>query len=276
MHHRMLKARAGFTLAEVLVALTLTAVIGAIATGAFMSQSQFFDHQEKVGAARNVSRSAINVLTSEMRMVERSGGVVAASNAAITLRVPYALGLYCDAPSAGVARIYRLPADPAMLADAKYAGYAFRTSPSTYTYVTSGGNPTPVPSADCTSAGIATYPNAMVTNLPYGVPMLTGTPVFLFQEVTYEFKASGEVPGRLGLFRNTTGDAPEELLAPFDGTAQFRFYVNDAATAETAVPALLNTITGLEITLDGLSERPGSGGTHQRVPLKTSIFFRNR
>src|SRR5690606_29287486 len=94
--HGMLKNRAGFTLAEVLIALTLTAIIGAAVTGVFVSQSRFFDHQEKVGAAREVSRGALNIMMSEMRMLHQDSAIVSATDRRITLRVPYAFGFVCE------------------------------------------------------------------------------------------------------------------------------------------------------------------------------------
>jgi prepilin-type N-terminal cleavage/methylation domain-containing protein len=275
MHAVMLRSRrAGFTLVEVLIALTLTAVLGAAVTGAFVSQSRFFDRQEKVGAARNVSRSAINIIMSELRMVERSGGVTAATNSAITLRVPYAMGLYCNL-NVGTMRISRLPADSAQLASAVYSGYAFRTSASTYTYVPGTLPPTPGTAGSCTASGVTELAGGGVMNVPLGTPLTVATPVFLYQLVTYEFKASTMVPGRIGLYRRVVG-AEEELLAPFDTTAMFRFYESDAAVPQTAVPGTLSNITGIELVLDGLSERPNGDGTFQRVELSTSVFFRNR
>src|SRR5688572_13317886 len=126
---RVLKSRAGFTLAEVLVALVLTAVIGAAVTGAFVSQAKFFDQQEKVSFARGVSRGALNMMMSELRMIERTGGVPTATvptNSSLTVRVPYAMGIVCD--NSSTLTLLRLPADPSMLAQPGYSGYAWRTS----------------------------------------------------------------------------------------------------------------------------------------------------
>ena len=104
-------------------------------------------------------------------------------------------------------------------------------------------------------------------------------PVLLYRIVTYEFKASAAVPGRIGLWRTVGGQAAqprEDLVAPFYTTAKFPFFVNDAATAQTAVPSPVTNITGIELTLDGISERPESNGTFRSVPFRTSVFFRNR
>jgi prepilin-type N-terminal cleavage/methylation domain-containing protein len=281
----MLKSRAGFTLAEVLVALVLTAVLGAAATTTFVSQSRFFDRQDKVGAARGVSRSSLNMVLSEVRMVERSGGVAAAEADSITLNVPYAMGLYCGI-LASVMSLSILPVDSLTLAEAGYSGYAYRTSATTYTYAPSTVQPVGGLAPSCTGAGVNLVPVVGgVVNVPLGInpppnPALkAGTPVLLYQRVSYIFRASTSVPGAIALWRSVhdSGDAPEELVAPFAPTAGFGYYVGDVAVAQSSVIAgSLNQITGIELTLDGTSERPESDGSYQVTPYSTSVYFKNR
>jgi prepilin-type N-terminal cleavage/methylation domain-containing protein len=272
----MLRNRAGFTLAEVMVALSLTAVIGAAVTGVFVTQSKFYDRQEKIGFARGVSRGAVNVMMSEMRMLERGGAIAAATNKSVTIRVPYALGLVCGA--SGGLHISRLPVDPAVMAENAYSGYAYRTSVGSYTYIEGGTSlPEKVNADVCNTAGITIVTNGEVLRVSSSAPADIGAPAFLYRIVTYEFKNSAAVPGRIGLWRHSHGkNVDEELVAPFDTTAKFRFYVNDAAQAQTDVPGTFNTITGLELILDGVSERPDRDGTFQNVPHRTSVFFKNR
>jgi prepilin-type N-terminal cleavage/methylation domain-containing protein len=283
MHNGMLKARAGFTLAEMLIALTLTAVLGATITGAFVSQSRFFEKQEKVGAARSVARAGTNMLLADLRMVEVSGGVQAASNTSVTLKVPYALGLACNFSSSNSKlKISQLPVDSLVSATAGYSGYAHRVGNS-YTYKNSGGKPSDAATpTDCETAQVEVLTEGKVVEIPGGVSLKTGTPVFLYQTITYAFKTSTSVPGRLGLFRRLhdplSGSYPaeEELAAPFDAGAGFRFFVDHTGISQTTVPSPLSSITGLEVELDGLSERPESDGTHQVVEHVTAVFFKNR
>ncbi|HEX2167158.1 MAG TPA: prepilin-type N-terminal cleavage/methylation domain-containing protein, partial [Longimicrobiales bacterium] len=277
-----LKNRAGFTLVEVLIALVLSAVLGAAFMGAFVSQSRFFDHQEKVSAARDVSRGALNIMMSEMRMVELSGGVVPTpTNEMLELRVPYVFGMVCSSAS-GELTITVLPADLTGIGGMSFSGFAYRTAAGGYTYIETPVTATSVGAAGalvCSGAGIVpgagVVPNGDVITipLPATVPAV-GTPIFLYRKIKYEFAPSGVVAGT-ALWRHVAGVAqPEELVAPFDTTAKFRFFVNDAATAQDAVPATLTSITGIEIVLDALSERPNADGTHQSVPLTTAVHFR--
>lgn len=82
--------RAGFSLVELQIALVITAVIVSSMIGVFLRQTRLSGDQESNRSARAVSRSGGNALLVELRMVEATGGVEAASATGVTLRLPYA------------------------------------------------------------------------------------------------------------------------------------------------------------------------------------------
>jgi prepilin-type N-terminal cleavage/methylation domain-containing protein len=278
-----MQPRAGFTLVEVMIALVLTGIIGAAVTSVFITQSRFYDRQEKVSSARGVSRAAMNILTSELRMVERVQGVRSASADRIELLVPYAMGVACGT-SGGSLVVRYLPTDTVVLRrDTVFSGLAWMGADNVYTYVNSN---TTLPVLDaggsvCTGATIRAIPGGgtLTVAMTGAASVPVATPVFLYQRVTYEFRESRAFPGRRALWRRSerTG-RDEELVAPFADTARFRFFINDAAAPVDNPPASanLNQLTGIQIIMDGLSERPDSDGTRQSVPLSTSVFFKNR
>jgi type II secretory pathway pseudopilin PulG len=271
-----LRRRSGLTIIELLVTVIILAIVGGGMVRMLTSQAQFYEHQGAGRNARSISRAAVNVLLSEMRMVEVPNGVVAAAANVVTLRVPYALGVYCGSPS-GVSTIALLPTDSAMLAEPGFSGYAWRSRLGPYNYVEGGASlALPVPGT-CVAAGIT--PMAVrigVTPvLPVGADV--GTVVMLTRRITYAFAPSAVIPGRTALWRrvDATG-VREELAAPFDTGARFRFYRLSDNVAQDAVPALTD-IRGFELVLDGASEAsPRTTGEPQRAPLTTSVFFRNR
>lgn len=282
---RMLRARPGYTLGELLIALTLTAVIGAAVTSLFVTQNRFFDAQQKLGSARELSRSALNVALSEMRMIDRDHGVVSASASQLTLRVPFAMGIVCTDNAASVTAV--LAPVPQVIFDnrlASYSGYMVRplfhpTDGGRYTRVAaSAAGVTDGSPAACTGVGIqpdSVSPNRLVKQLTPGVTAQTGWPVVLYGNVTYSFLQMGS-PDRLALIRSA-GTVRDTLVAPFAGTARFRFHhgAMDGQAAD-APPADLALLDGVELVLDGVSERPNSDGGHTTVPLRTSVFFQNR
>jgi hypothetical protein len=273
-----LRRRSGLTIIELLVTVIVLGIVGGGIVRMLTSQARFYEHQGAGRNARSISRAAVNVLLSEMRMVDGTQGVIAASATSVTLRVPYALGVYCGTAGA-VSTVSLLPADSAMLAEPGFTGYAWRSRLGPYNYVEAGSalaNPAP---GQCVAAGLALVPNStrvgITPALPVGADV--GTVIMLTRRTTYFFAGSAAVPGRIALWRriDATG-AREELAAPFDVTSRFRFYRLNANTAQDAVPALTE-IRGFELVLTGASEKtPRLTGAPQRSALTTSVFFRNR
>jgi hypothetical protein len=102
---------------------------------------------------------------------------------------------------------------------------------------------------------------------------------FLFRKVTYAFKPSLAIPGKRALFRTVVGGGKgaEELVAPFDTTAQFRYYLNTGNKVTSATGSTLRLIRGVELRLTGASENIVPGTTAvQTAPTTTAIFFKNR
>jgi hypothetical protein len=282
MHTLMLKSQPGFSMAEVIVALTLTAVIGMALTGMFITQSRFFANQEQSGAARSVSRGAMNLVISELRMLELDSGLVApATTSRITVRAPYAVGIYCGLQ--GTDPVFSLlPADTMMLREAGHTGYAYRTaSNGRYTYVASNRlSASSMTHAVCANAGVHQFSHGRVLRMttapaPADPPLVVGTAALVYQLISYEFKESVDVPGAIALWRVVeSGDEEEELVAPFDSTARFGFFINDASTAVLTAPSDLSQVTGIQLVLNGITEGPLASRRVQ--PLTTSVFFRNR
>jgi hypothetical protein len=236
-------------------------------------------------AARNVSRASLNRVVSDFRMIEATGGVVAATPTSLTVRIPFAIGVMC-ATANGRTHITLLPVDSMAYASSNFYGYAWRNfQTGAYSYVEGAG--TQVANGDpavCTGQNITTVTNGRVVGLqpiaPVGASL--GTPIFLYARVRYEFKGSQIIPGKLGLFRTQIApngaETSEELVAPFAATAKWRFYVlNGGSVAQDNAPAQLSDIRGLELHLDGLSEYRAPGqSTYESAPFTTAVFFKNR
>ena len=108
--HNLSRVRRGFTLIELLVGVVLFAIIGTLCTKLITTQGQFFDRQGMGNAARNVSRASLNRVISDFRMVEATGGVVAATSTSLTVRIPFAIGVMCDTQG-GVTQLTLLPVE---------------------------------------------------------------------------------------------------------------------------------------------------------------------
>lgn len=268
-----MRSRRGLSLVEVLIAIVLLGIVGAGITRLLQSQMRFFSRSTNLRDARAVTRNALNIMRSEMRMIEPTG-VIGASGDSLTVYLPYAMGLNCSVSTGTF-----IPVDSLTWATASYGGYAWRDTASnaSYTYVTSTTAPTAGLATSCSLAGMAAIPNGRNLVLSPAIPTaVVGAPLMLFQVVTYKFANSTLSPGRIALWRNVRGGASEEIAVPFDAGSGFRFYVAGATTAQDAVPSPLNTIRGVEIVLRGESERTSSGsGTPEESNARLSILFRN-
>jgi hypothetical protein len=231
-----------------------------------------------------VSRAAVNAALSDLRMVEATNGVVSATPTQLTVRVPYAMGIGCaQVPAATTLALF--PVDSTVFVNAGFSGYAWRDSLGNYTYVDVGtavgvGDP-----AACAAANVTVLPTGRaVTVTPaafpgtYPVLTLVGSPVLLFQRITYEFKASTAMAGRRALWRTVvaTGQT-DELVAPFDTSAKFRFFVVNSDTAQSAVPVPVTNIRGFELNFTSQSDHvPEGSGAVNTSRVVTAVFFNNR
>jgi prepilin-type N-terminal cleavage/methylation domain-containing protein len=278
-----MNARRGFTLVELLIGMIILGIIGAALTKLFLSQSRFFDQQTQLRRARLVSRMAVNAALSDIRMVEGTGGVVSATSAQVVLRVPYAMGIVC-ANTGTQTTLALLPVDSVMYATAGFSGYAWRDSLGNIAYVEAGTSVAADNVSVCTGANVTVLPTGRVVAvqppLPATLPAVTavGTPVFLIQRLTYEFKASVALPGRTALWRTVVASSQtDELVAPFDSSAKFRFFTGGSDTAQAAVPSPLSTMRGLELNFTSQSDRAPEGTTApERSQTVTAVFFNNQ
>ena len=286
-HYKNRRARRGFTLIELLVGMVLFAIVGALFTKLLTVQGKFYDRQGMGNAARNVSRASLNRVVSDFRMIEATGGVVAASPTMLTIRIPFAIGVMCGNGLGGTV-LTLLPVDSTTYANAPFVGYAWRNfNNGTYAYVENPASKTEgdaVAVAVCTLQNVTTVPKGKVVLVTPVLPVNAGlgTPVFLYGRVRYEFKNSLAVPGKLGLYRTTIAangaENSEELVAPFASTASWKFFtLTGGSVAQTNPPGNLADIRGLELHLDGISENRAPGMiAEETAPFTTAVFFKNR
>lgn len=286
------RLRRGFTLIEMLVTLVILGIVGGALVKLVTIQGRFSQTQMALRSARNVSRDAMNIMLTDLRMVQDSGGLVAASRDSVTVRIPLAFGLVCS--TVGGTTISLLPADSAMIALGVYAGYAIRDSASGLYNYTQASTPLPVNSltagvaATCTGAGITTLgfgasPARIVTlvDAPVGTSNV-GWPAFIYQRVTYKFANSSAYPGRRGLWRlvktsNPNAPVTDEIIAPFDTSSKFRFYALNADKAQDTLPTHLGDVRGIELVLAGSSNEPlPNNAQAKQATMVTGVFFKNR
>jgi prepilin-type N-terminal cleavage/methylation domain-containing protein len=269
-----MRGRRGFTITELLVATIVMSILGTVLARMLIQDSRFVSKLEAMMDARQSARAAMNTMAVEMRMVSQSG-LTAATTKKITVRAPYGWGMACDR-SAADTRASLVPADSMMYASALPDGLAWRDSTGNFNYVAGISVASFGTTTACTNEGVQILPGGQLVTITMPDVMIPGTLFFLYQTLTYEFKSSTELPGRTGLWRKAGTGADEEILAPFDTTAGFAFYVLGTDSALTNPPVDLNDVIGLELLLHGESEMTPQGETTpQDFDLQTRVTFLN-
>jgi prepilin-type N-terminal cleavage/methylation domain-containing protein len=269
------RRRGGFTLIELLIGIVVMAVLATALTRILLSDSRFVSKQEALMTARQTARAAMNVLTDELRMISDSG-LLAAGADSVVFRMPYAFGVACDA-LAGERIVALLPADSLMYATAVADGIARNVNDTVYTFHPGITVASSAAVGTCTAAGYQLVPGGTVVGVTPDTVATLGQIVYLYQTVGYRFGASVDMPGRTGLWRRVSGNAYEELAAPFDSTTRFRFLVGPGLLVNDAPPADLTTVAGLEITLIAESyEIPRGASDYQDFELPLQVAFLNK
>jgi prepilin-type N-terminal cleavage/methylation domain-containing protein len=288
------RSRRGFSLVEIITALTILAVIGGAMTKMILAQTRGYQYDNGGRRSRTAARSAMNIMITDLRMTQDNGGVSyldATNHRRLDVRVPVAFGVVCEVTASRVVMVLT-PVDSFALASIKYGGYAVRNSTTgIYSYVAGGG----IASADvsyCHSGGVSIYADTITMGGRQGkVVQVSGTPpagtvvgsmAMIWQKVEYLFDSSKVFTKRAGLYRivsdASTADT-SELLAPFSWTARFSYFTNPPQAKDTATktaPSDLNTVRGIKILLaaEASDTVPGYNGP-KKSPLTTAVFFKN-
>lgn len=288
----MTTSRRGMTIVELLIAMVVASIVGAALISLMIGQGRMTERAEAQRAAIRVSRSALNALMADLRMVDPLWGVESADPASITARIPYALGITCSS-TASLQIILLLPVDSIALELPGYSGYATRGGTGVYTPVAGGTLAEETVSGTCTGspsnafaiAAPSTAPNQKTRQIAIttvgAIPVAVGTPVMLYRRTRYYFEPSGQagLSGRNALWRDWLDDDndPVELAAPFHDSAAFRFFEFGVTDPVAIAPADLTAIVGLELFLPGESDLiPRTRTSPAQADLTSQVFFVNR
>lgn len=272
--------RRGFTLVELLIAVTVGGLMALGLTQLLASESRMVGRQEALLAARQVARAATTVLAVDLRMTT-PGGIVAAAPDSVTARVPVAFGVAC-APASDSVYVALLPSDPGRDTTRTRFGLAKRLANGYDFSLPDVDTITVTDSLPCTSAGVRVLPGGglvLLQRVGSGPPpsLAAGDVFYLYQELTYRFAPSTMVPGRLGLWGRVGAEPDAELAAPVDSSSGFGFLLAGGGPAQATPPADLNLLRGLELRVAGESERwPSGDDGPRRFALTTRLYFVNR
>jgi prepilin-type N-terminal cleavage/methylation domain-containing protein len=271
-----MRNRKGLTLTELMIAMVVVAILGTALVQMLVRNSRYVSRVDAMMNARQAARAAMNVVASNLRMIT-ADGLLEASPKRVRVQVPYAWGVACLSVG-GTTTLSLLPTDSLTYDHATPDGLAWwDATASKYQTISPITDLGTTDNTLCAGEGITTVPGgSFVSILTLGDWPWPGSVSYLYEDLIYEFKASTQLPGRVGLHVEQNG-IPNELLAPFDTSAGFMFLIGPDLTPQANPPGDLTTVRGLELKLVGASEAAPQGGeAPQTFDLRSKVLFVNR
>mgnify|MGYP003411262106 CR=1 FL=1 len=179
----------------------------------------------------------------------------------------------------GVAR----SANRAMYYAMGYTGFAVRNAlDGQYNYYMNNTAPVDGTASLCTSApaNVTLMSGARLLRVQGSITTVpaVASPITLVRYIEYAFEASTAVPGRRGLWRklldqsgNPVTDQVEELVAPFDSTARFRFFIQNNRVPSDTVPTALGDLRGAWREVPEASSVMVHGGEDEVRPFTPAL-----
>ena len=283
------RPRAGFTLAELLVALVLFSILGAAMLKVLTSQQRSYNAQLSRTGMQQSIRVAAAILPGEFRELDAGDGdIVAMSDTSITVHSYRQFGIVCSPPTlggvvTGVAISLRGPLFSSsrdfVVGDSLYVWYegdgTIRTDdgwvPGRIVTVSSGNCPTLPNAGSDVKLNVALAMGGALVNAAGNIP--NGAPVRGFETRIYRLYQAPDGKWYLGIKRGGTTD---QLIGPLTGSTGLTFTYRDAAGAVTATRT---SVARIDVTLRAVTKNPiyNSQGTLSTVSdsVVMSVALRN-
>lgn len=273
----MMKMKAGgFTLVEMLIAITMTGVLGAAMFSLVMGQARFYGHSSDAIHAQASLRNGLDFLASELRMASPSDLLYATADS-VAIRYDIVRGIVCDTTAADEVTVFVYDTVPPVdLPAFRGTGYS---GPYDSAFAL-GDNWTPTtsqtgaaPEADCTALGAP-----------------GGHPGNFYRRLTGWTGRFGDVPDRGAVVRwygrldyrilpATAGVGTaiwrvnQELVAPFAEAAQFRYVMADASVQNNVLFTDLPDVREVRIIIAARGEGTNRYGVQR--PFRFDMPLRN-
>ncbi|MEX2572144.1 MAG: prepilin-type N-terminal cleavage/methylation domain-containing protein [Gemmatimonadota bacterium] len=280
--------RAGFTLVELLVALVLGGIITSVLFQLIAGQGRFVERQSAREEVQQNTRASLDLIGSELRTVPGGGGLVLATDNAITVRAVRVWGVVCDLPG-GNAIDVAIPTVP---------GATYSTNSGTGVVANTGTAAAPDWTDEVAVTGIAAASGTCagsplaagserrslsLESMPEnsaGDPVTLGNTLYLYDEVTYQTGTSAGVDGLW--IQRRIGSAPSQPMAgPIreEGGAGLRFEYFEAGSSSpmgTPIsPADREDVTRISVLVEAVS-RNQLGGSPEAKADTIVVSLRNR
>lgn len=276
-------SKAGFTLVEALVALTISTLLVGLVTSVFVAQSDLYDDVVRRSDAHADVRSVVDLVAGAVRGASEGSFVVAASDQMV-LRVPVTVGMVCDIQGSAVSTY--LPRSGAGLDTSSVSGYAFQDAAGAWSYVADAWSGLYDSSGtgvkdDCGTAGMDTTALPAAHFVALGGPgshtyAREGAPLLLHRDLELRLETSALDPSRIGLFRGTYGATLVEVASGLGSGSAFEYRIRGDATFSASVSGSdLGNIHAVRMTAEAVAPPGGAGLDPYAYELSRVVPIRN-
>ena len=224
------RGRAGFTLVEAIVALTLSSVLVILVGTTFLVQNRYYAVQVERSAAQDNARMVTEMIASEIRSLMASG-VVTAENHRLVVRSPMALALVCSKLTGQRYSVYMEGGDT-LIDTSEVGGIAMLNADGTWTYsddvwpnfflAKHAAGYCSANGADTVGAGDEFIDMKKLDKM-FGLDPAVGQVLMVYRKVEYSFGPSGLDPSTVALFRRLVGGSAVEFATGMDTSSQFMY-----------------------------------------------------
>jgi prepilin-type N-terminal cleavage/methylation domain-containing protein len=290
-------SRAGFTLMELLVALTISGILVGSIFQLLQGNSRFVQLQSAREEVQQNGRAALSVIAGDLRSVS-PGGIVSMSAGAVRFRAPRGWGILCDTIDATTTTAWAvfpastLPSEEIWASPSWGIGIEQTFDPGVSTGVWRFVPQVTRQTSGDPCDGLNAAPAARVRygfTRPAGASFVTagsilpGTPVMLFEEIAYDVaeSTSGGIPGYW--IRRMAGYGsgglpnmqPMAGPVPFGSALRFQYLRGDGVTTATN-PADVRRVAIRVITQSRSEHRSGGTTAPSQVDTtSTDVYLRN-
>lgn len=290
--------RSGFTIIELIIAMSLGAAVMAVVVGMMSSQGRFVERMDARSQQTERVRSALETISNEVSELTR-GSVTLAKADSVSYRLPVAWGVVCgalDRKGKTAGNLVKLLTGPLSNYQAAVHMEPLPRSmgtpaPDGFAYSSNGEDWTYFPVSDWNSLGLATSENAkdaclddddkgrnakLAASGDYKVIPALATVlglfpadrslVFAYVNVTYSLKDESSGGRGQVLYRSDKSGA-DRLAWPFGPGATFQYRLDDMSEGSSVVVANLPRVRWIRTKLP-----PPANAVTARVTLDTVTF----
>ncbi|MGD8318938.1 MAG: prepilin-type N-terminal cleavage/methylation domain-containing protein [Gemmatimonadota bacterium] len=283
------RRRAGFTLVEAMVALTISSILVVLVSTVFLAQNRYYALQISRSAAHDNARVMTEVMAGELRSVAR-GGFVVARDTLLEVRSPMTVAAVCAQPATSRVAVQYSGGEGFLDTD-EFGGFAVQdtlTDAWSYYDITGWNNVWNAidqngkqGAKDCAANGADTvgavdeFQRLRRLDTYAGSLPAVGQLVMLYRRVEYVITTSKMDSTSLGLFRGIFGADPVEVATGLDASARFQYRAGGSTYVSPVTGSGLGDIDAVRIVADART-RPRAGATDDvTFGWSVNVYLRN-